>query len=154
MIVERNELRKILENQRNGKTVVFTNGVFDIIHPGHVRFLSEAKKLGDILVVGLNTDESVKQFKPGRPINTLKDRLEVVDTLKPVDYVTWFPERLPSETIRILRPDIHVKGGDYRKEDMPETPVVESYGGKVVILGYHKNYSTTRIVEEIKWEKR
>ena len=150
MILERNDLASLLRKERKGKKLVFTNGVFDIIHPGHVRFLKEAKKIGDILVVALNTDSSVKRIKPGRPVNTLRDRLEVIDSLKPVDYVTWFPEPDPSTTIKLLKPDIHVKAGDYKKENMPETRIVESYGGKVIILKYYTGYSTTKIIEEIR----
>ena len=119
----------------DGKTIVFTNGCFDILHVGHIRYLQDARALGDILVVGVNSDSSVREIKgENRPINSEMNRVEVLSALECVDFVTVFDENLPTETILILKPDIHIKGGDYEADDMPETPFVRSYGGKVVII--------------------
>lgn len=133
---------------RAGKRLVFTNGVFDILHAGHVRYLSEARGLGDLLIVGLNTDASVRRLGkgPNRPINSLEDRAEVISALRFVDAVVSFDEDTPSDLIAILKPDIHVKGGDYRAVDLPETKVVEAYGGKVVILPTLEGRSTTSVL--------
>jgi rfaE bifunctional protein nucleotidyltransferase chain/domain len=133
-----------------GKRVVFTNGVFDILHAGHVQILQQCRELGEALVVGLNTDESVRRLKgPNRPVNTLEDRAAVVAALRCVDAVVAFGEADPSAVLDRLRPDIHVKGGDYDAERMPETPVVRAYGGKVVILPLLEGRSTTRILEAL-----
>jgi len=140
-----------LEERRRGKTVVFTNGVFDVLHAGHVDYLERAKGLGDLLVVGLNTDASARRLGKGpeRPVNTLEDRARVIGALRCVDAVLSFDEDDPREVISRLKPDIHVKGGDYRPEDMPETAVVESYGGKVVILPLLPGRSTTAVLKKL-----
>ena len=137
---------------REGKTVVFTNGVFDILHAGHVDYLEKAAKLGDLLVVGLNSDDSVRRLGkgPDRPINTIEDRMKVIEALRCVAFVVCFEEDTPTETIAKLKPDIHVKGGDYDPEKMPETPTVRSYGGKVVILPLLEGRSTTNIANKLK----
>jgi rfaE bifunctional protein nucleotidyltransferase chain/domain len=139
---------------RAGKTLVFTNGVFDILHAGHVACLEAARELGDLLIVGLNSDESVRRLGKGpeRPINPLEDRARVVGALRCVDGVLAFGEDTPVELIERLRPDIHVKGGDYRPEDLPETPVIEAYGGRVVVIPLLEGRSTTRIVQIIRPE--
>ncbi len=136
---------------RGGKTLVFTNGVFDILHAGHVSYLEAARALGDLLVVGLNSDESVRRLGKGpeRPLNTLEDRMRVVGALRCVDAVLGFEEDTPERLISELRPDIHVKGGDYRAEDLPESSVVQGYGGKVVILPLLPGRSTTSLVKKI-----
>jgi rfaE bifunctional protein nucleotidyltransferase chain/domain len=134
-VLPRNELVERLQIERQGKTLVFTNGCFDLLHAGHVRALEAARRLGDILVVGINADESVRRLKGNaRPIIPETQRAELVAALKPVDYVVLFPENTPTETIRLLRPDVHVKSGDYRVDDMPETPIVRAGGGRVVIV--------------------
>ncbi|MBW3012120.1 D-glycero-beta-D-manno-heptose 1-phosphate adenylyltransferase [Candidatus Woesearchaeota archaeon] len=136
------------ELKAQGKVVVFTNGCFDILHVGHVRLLEKAKSLGDVLVLGLNTDASVKRLKgPTRPIINERERAEVMAALSFVDYVVFFDEDEPSAIIRQVKPSIHVKGGDYKADDMPETPVVKKYGGKVVIIPLVKGKSTTKIIE-------
>jgi D-glycero-beta-D-manno-heptose 1-phosphate adenylyltransferase len=133
-----------------GKRVVFTNGVFDLVHAGHVRYLREAASLGDVLVVGLNSDESVRSFKePGRPIVPEAERAEVVAALEMVDYVVIFGERTAEATVAELRPDVYVKGGDYRPEELPEARVVEGYGGEVRLVPYHEGRSTTNIIRRI-----
>jgi rfaE bifunctional protein nucleotidyltransferase chain/domain len=129
-------------------TIVFTNGCFDLLHAGHFRILRYARSLGDLLVVGLNSDASVRQLKgPDRPVVPEKARAAALCALDSVDIVILFDELDPVETIRAVRPAVHVKGGDYRPEDMPETPVVEQYGGKVVIMPLVQNHSTTMYLE-------
>ncbi len=137
---------------RKDRRLVFTNGVFDILHSGHVRYLSEAAKLGDLLIVGVNSDESVRRLGKGleRPINPLADRCYVLEGLRAVSGAVPFEEDTPVELIRLLKPDVHVKGGDYNVEALPETPVVRGYGGEVVILPLLEGRSTTRIVEKMR----
>lgn len=145
MILKSNELKSL------GKKIVFTNGCFDILHRGHISYLNDAKAQGDVLVVGLNSDSSVKRLKgDSRPIIDESSRSFVLSHLKAVDYVVIFDEQTPCELIGALKPDIHVKGGDYKKEDMPETKVVESYGGEVRILKFIDNNSTSKIIDKIK----
>lgn len=134
----------------SGKRVVFTNGCFDLVHAGHVRYLREAASFGDILVVGLNSDASVRLFKePGRPIVPESDRAEVVAALEMVDYVVIFDEMTAEALVAELRPDVYVKGGDYRVEDLPEARVVAGYGGQVRLVRYHEARSTTGIIRKI-----
>jgi glycerol-3-phosphate cytidylyltransferase len=139
---------------RKGRVLVFTNGVFDVLHAGHVRLLTQARALGDVLVVGLNTDASARRLGkgPDRPVNNLEDRMAVVAALKPVDFVVEFDEDTPVELIGAMRPDIHVKGGDYRAEDLPESAVVESYGGRVVVLPLLEGLSTTATLRKMQGE--
>lgn len=133
-----------------GKRTVFTNGCFDLLHAGHVRYLREAASLGDLLVVGLNSDASVRQFKgAGRPIVPEGDRAEVMAALEMVDYVVVFGERTAEAIVAELKPDVYVKGGDYRPEELPEARVVEGYGGQVTLLPYHEDRSTTGIIQRI-----
>lgn len=144
------ETTEAVRARLTGRKVVFTNGVFDILHAGHVQILQQCRDLGDALVVGLNTDESVRRLKgPNRPINPLEDRAAVIAALRCVDAVVSFGENDPSAVLDRLRPDIHVKGGDYDAEKMPETPIVRAYGGKVVILPLLEGRSTTRILEQL-----
>lgn len=143
-------LRELLGSKRRDKKVVFTNGCFDLLHVGHVRYLQKAKNMGDILVVGINSDDSARRLKgEGRPIMPDSERAELVAALDCVDYVTIFTEDTPSRLIMLLRPEIHVKGGDYTLEDLPELEFVESYGGKVVIVEEEKGYSSSEIVKKI-----
>jgi glycerol-3-phosphate cytidylyltransferase len=136
---------------RTGKTLVFTNGVFDILHAGHVQYLERARQLGDLLVVGLNSDDSVRTLNkaPNRPINPLEDRIAVIQALRCVDFVLNFPEPTPERLISELKPEIHVKGGDYTPEQLPETQIVESYGGRVIILPFLPGRSTTSILTRL-----
>ncbi|MFZ6007518.1 MAG: D-glycero-beta-D-manno-heptose 1-phosphate adenylyltransferase [Nitrospirota bacterium] len=129
----------------DGKKIVFTNGCFDIIHIGHVRYLREAKKLGDVLVIGLNSDSSVSKIKPGRPINAENHRAEVLSSLEMVDYVTIFNEDTPYELIKHLMPDVLVKGGDWKKEDIVGSDIVPETHS----LPYIKGMSTTEIINKI-----
>lgn len=137
---------------RHGKRLVFTNGVFDILHAGHVRYLAEAARLGDLLLVGVNSDESVRRLGkgPDRPINSLEDRCFVLEGLRSVAGVVAFSEDTPIELIRELQPEIHVKGGDYDAESLPETSIVRGYGGEVVILPLLAGRSTTQILERMR----
>lgn len=145
------EMRKeIVKLQKAGKRVVFTNGVFDILHIGHLTYLEEAGNLGDVLVVGVNSDASVKVNKGDkRPINSEKNRAYVLLGTKFVDYAVIFDEKTPEKLLDILKPNIHVKGGDYKKEDLPETKIVEGNGGEVKILSFVDNVSTTQIINKI-----
>jgi rfaE bifunctional protein nucleotidyltransferase chain/domain len=146
-IVSRDELRQHAERLRaEGKKLVFTNGCFDIIHAGHIRYLKEAKALGDILIVGLNSDKSVSAIKPGRPVNPQDQRAEVLSSLEMLDYVTLFDEETPYELIKLLQPDILVKGGDWKKEDIVGSDIAR----QTFSLPYIKGISTTEIIERIK----
>jgi D-beta-D-heptose 7-phosphate kinase/D-beta-D-heptose 1-phosphate adenosyltransferase len=136
--------------RQQGRRIVFTNGCFDILHCGHIAYLNRAKALGDILVIGVNTDDSIRRLKgSSRPINTLDDRVQVLAALSCVDYITAFDEDTPCNLIGVIRPDVFVKGGDYTIEMLPEAPLVEELGGIVQILPYLDNRSTTSIIERI-----
>lgn len=150
-IKSRAELKAIVQNLRTeGAKIVFTNGCFDILHLGHVRYLSQAKKLGDVLIVGLNTDDSVTKLKgKERPYLSEMERAEILASLGCVDYVCLFSEMRPDNLIKIVKPDFHVKGGDYKINKLPEKKLVESLGGKVVVIPPIKGKSTTNIVERI-----
>ena len=151
-IVPREKLKTILEEEKkSGKKIVFTNGCFDILHVGHVRSLEDAGSLGDILVVGVNDDNSVREIKgESRPILPENDRAMLVAAMRCVDYVTLFPEPDAIGTMRILKPDIHAKGTDYTKETVPERMVMEELGGQVAITGDPKNHSTKSLITLVK----
>ncbi len=143
-------LDKIKEKQRLGCKIVFTNGCFDILHAGHVTYLKEAKKLGDILVIGVNSDASVKRLKgESRPVNPLEDRLALLSALECVDYVAPFQEDTPLELIKKVEPDVLVKGGDYQPDMIVGADEVMERGGEVRILPFVAGRSTTGIVEKI-----
>jgi len=152
-IVSRNELQQTIEAARaKGKVIVTTNGCFDILHVGHVRFLQAAKRLGDLLLVGVNTDASVKRLGKGddRPINNEQDRAEIISALACVDFVTIFDEDTPVEFLKLVQPDFHAKGGDYKPADLAETPIVESFGGAIKIIDLVPDKSTTQLVLKIR----
>ncbi|MGX1162639.1 rfaE bifunctional protein kinase chain/domain/rfaE bifunctional protein nucleotidyltransferase chain/domain [Arthrobacter sp. SLBN-100] len=146
------ELERQLELHRSeGQRIVLTNGCFDVLHSGHTRYLNQAKQLGDVLVVALNSDDSVRKLKgAGRPINSMADRAAVVAALSCVDYVTVFDTPTAAPLIRQLRPEVYAKGGDYTPEMLAETPAVEEYGGRVAILDYVAERSTTAVVKRIR----
>lgn len=146
------EISTIIQRARSeGKTIVFTNGCFDILHRGHVAYLQKAKSLGDILIVGMNTDASVQKLKgPDRPVNTLEDRAFVLAALKSVDYVIAFDEDTPINLITSLTPDILVKGGDYSLETIVGAQEVIESGGRVEIIPFVEGKSTTSIIDSIK----
>jgi len=140
----------VADRKAAGETVVFTNGVFDILHVGHARYLAEARELGDALVVAVNTDLSVRGIKGDlRPVVSELERAEMLGWLTCVDYVVFFGTPTPVPLIEQVKPDIYVKGGDYQIEKLPETPVVRSYGGEVKILSLIEGKSTTGIIEKI-----
>ena len=146
-ILSRKDLKKELERlKEQGKRIVFTNGCFDILHVGHVRYLREAKALGDVLVVGINSDDSVGMLKPGRPVNPEDQRAEVLASLVMVDYVTVFDEETPYDLINLLRPDVLVKGGDWKKEDIVGADLVP----EVHSLPFTSGMSTTNIINKIR----
>ena len=150
LLTQQEMKNKIKKFQKNGKKVVFTNGVFDILHVGHLTYLEEARELGDILVVGVNSDDSVKVNKGDkRPINNEKHRAVMLLGSKFVDYTVIFDEKTPECILDLLKPDIHVKGGDYKKEDLPETKKKKKNGGKIKILSFVDNISTTEIINKI-----
>lgn len=145
-IQDRQSIKKICDGLRkDGKKIVFTNGCFDILHAGHVRYLKQAKKLGDVLVVGLNSDASVSGIKPGRPVNRQKNRAEVLSGLASVDYVVIFNEKTPYNLIKAVRPDVLVKGGDWKPEDIIGSDIAKETRS----LPFVKGLSTTRIIEKI-----
>ena len=141
---------KLLSFKKNNETIVFTNGCFDIIHAGHITYLQEAKDLGSKLVIGLNSDISVKKIKGNnRPIIPENQRQTILESLKMVDLVIQFNEETPIDLIKTVKPDIHVKGGDYKEEELPEYETITNYGGKIEILSFIPNCSTSSIIERI-----
>jgi len=151
-IVSRETLAVLLEeDRRRGRRIVFTNGCFDILHAGHVRYLAQARRLGDVLVVALNTDRSVRAIKgPDRPIVGQEERAFVMAGLESVDYVTFFDDETPLSLIEALQPDILVKGGDWKADGIVGGDFVRSRGGDVVVLPYLEGASTTNIIEKIR----
>ena len=152
MIIPREYIKEACETVRaDGATIVFTNGCFDILHAGHVRYLTAAAAMGDFLVVGLNSDASVRRLKgEGRPIVSEADRAEVLESLRAVDIVTVFDEPTAEELIRLVRPDVYVKGGDYSLETLPEAKIVQEAGGRIELIPFVEGHSTTSVIERIK----
>ncbi len=135
----------------NGQTLVFTNGHFDLLHVGHLDYLEQARALGDALFVGINGDPSTRQLKgPGRPIVSAEERARLVAALKPVTAALIFPEDTATALITALQPDIYVKGGDYAHKPLPERPLVEAYGGRVILIDYLPGHSTTDLIARIR----
>jgi D-beta-D-heptose 7-phosphate kinase/D-beta-D-heptose 1-phosphate adenosyltransferase len=151
-ILDRSTLKNKLEALRKeGKKIAFTNGCFDILHVGHVRYLREAKKAGDILVLALNSDSSVRAIKgEERPLVSEEERAEVIAALEFIDFVTIFPESTPLELINYLKPDILIKGGDWPEDKVVGRDEVKKWGGRVAIIPEVEGKSTTNIVEKIK----
>ncbi len=151
VVLSHAELKGAVERDRaQGKTIVFTNGAFDILHVGHIRYLQHAAQFGDILVVALNSDRSVRALKgEGRPMLPLEDRLELVAAIEGVDYVTSFDETKVTNLLLMLKPDIHAKGTDYTRDNVPEVETVRSYGGRVEIAGDPKDHNTSDIIAKI-----
>ena len=142
-------VKNIQELKACHKTIVTTNGCFDILHVGHVRYLKSSKALGDVLVVCLNSDNSVKRLKgSGRPLNTQDDRAEVLAALESVDYVVIFDEDTPVNHLANIKPDIHTKGGDYDINSLPEAKVIMENGGRVEFISFVEGKSTTKIIEK------
>jgi len=136
--------------KEQGKRVVFTNGCFDLLHPGHITYLQDAKALGDVLIIGLNDDASIRRLKgDARPINTLQDRAMMLAALKPVDAVVVFSEDTPFNLISALLPDVLVKGGDYAPDNIVGADVVQAAGGHVTVIPFLDGYSSTRLIQKI-----
>jgi D-beta-D-heptose 7-phosphate kinase/D-beta-D-heptose 1-phosphate adenosyltransferase len=157
-IKEKKDLTRIIKNLKaKGKRIIFTNGCFDLLHVGHVRYLEEAKALGDVLVIGVNSDASVRKIKgPERPILPVEERIEILSSLECVDYVTVFDEADPLLLITSLLPNVLVKGGDWTKEQIVGGEMVEKSGGEVVIIPFVQGVSTSNLIETIlkRYEKR
>ena len=152
LILDRDTLVARLTNEKaGGSRIVLANGCFDILHAGHVRYLEGARALGDVLVVGINSDEQVARLKgAGRPILPERERAELVASLQAVDLVTIFPEPTVTELLLAIKPDVHAKGTDYTEETVPERDVVRSFGGRVAIVGDPKDHSTSEILKKVK----
>ena len=148
VIVKREDLRKLKEKlKKENKKIVFTNGCFDIIHAGHIDYLSKARDLGDVLVLGLNTDNSIRRIKgENRPIISENERAYNISHLKPVDYVTLFDEDTPFETIKELVPDVLIKGGDWKIDEIVGKDIVEEAGGEVKTIKFEFDQSTSKII--------
>jgi rfaE bifunctional protein nucleotidyltransferase chain/domain len=151
-VLSLSKLKDALNTYRQQKKViVVTNGCFDILHTGHLRLLNGAKSLGDILVVAVNSDSSVKQLKgTDRPLVNEKERAEVLANLKAVDFVTIFDEVTASEVLKAIKPDIYVKGGDYNPANLPEAPIVAAFGGTIKFVDLEPGKSSTNLIEKIK----
>ena len=151
MILSRDELiTRIASERKNNARVVLANGCFDVLHVGHIRYLAGARELGDVLVVGVNSDAQVERLKgQGRPIMSAVERAELVDALESVTYVTVFDEPTVEELLLALKPDVHAKGTDYTEDTVPERDVVRSYGGRVAIVGDPKDHSTSAILAQV-----
>jgi rfaE bifunctional protein nucleotidyltransferase chain/domain len=149
--LDKSEIKKIcLRLKGEGKKIVFTNGCFDILHAGHIDYLTKAKALGDILIVGVNSDKSVREIKGGnRPIVPEQERALIISNLKPVDYVTLFDEPTPKELIEFLIPDILVKGADWDMDKIVGKDIVEANGGKVLTIIFVNDQSTSKIIQTI-----
>lgn len=153
-ILTETELLRVANDERErGKTIAFANGVFDVLHVGHVRYLQDASKEADVLIVGVNGDESVRALKgEGRPVTNERERAEVVSAIRGVSYVTIFRDSSPARLIAVLKPDVHCKGTDYTADTVPERDVVLSYGGRIAIVGDQKEHSTTAILRRLRDE--
>ena len=148
LILERQALvARVDSEKKKGRSVVLANGCFDLLHAGHVRYLQGARSVGDLLVVGINSDDQVARLKgQGRPILPERDRAEIVASIEVVDLVTIFDEPTVTELLLAIRPDIHAKGTDYTEETVPERDVVRSFGGRVRIVGDPKDHSTSELI--------
>ena len=151
IVLSREELAKrVSAAKADGARIVFANGCFDVLHVGHVRYLAGARELGDVLVVGINSDEQVAiQKGAGRPVLPANERAEIVAALESVTYVTIFDEPTVEELLLALKPDVHAKGTDYTTDTVPERDVVRSYGGQVAIVGDPKDHSTSTIIARL-----
>ncbi len=152
IILDHTKLKETLEHQkREGKIIVFTNGCFDILHVGHIRYLRDAKALGDILLVAVNSDASTRRLKgEGRPVVPEMERLEILAALEMVDYLTLFDTDTVSPLLTLLKPHIHAKGTDYTEETVPERDIVQQYGGRVAIVGDPKDHASSTLISAIK----
>ncbi len=154
-VKSREQIRRLADQfHSEGKTIVHTNGCFDVLHIGHIYSLNEARSLGDLLIVSLNSDESVRRLKgPKRPVFPQEERAVVLGALECVDYVVIFDEDRPDENIAAIRPHVHAKGGDYTPDTLPEAELVKSLGGRIHILRYYDGKATTSVIERIRNEE-
>lgn len=154
-ILDRESLVERINTARTkGARIVLANGCFDVLHVGHVRYLQAAKALGDLLIVGINSDEQTRRLKgPGRPLQPQDQRAEIVSSIAAVDLVTIFAEPTVTELLLALKPDIHAKGTDYTEDSVPERDVVRSFGGRVAIVGDPKDHSSSEMIERISSER-
>lgn len=143
-------LAELGARRSQGARLVLTNGVFDLLHVGHLRYLRQARALGDLLVVGVNTDASVRGLKPGRPVVPAEERAELVAALEPVDYVVLFGERTADSLLAALRPDVYVKGGDYAAASLPEAAAARAAGARVAILPLVAGHSTSALLRRLR----
>ena len=152
MLIKQTELDNVIKSLKaKNKTIVTTNGCFDILHVGHVRYLEQAKSYGDILIVALNSDKSVKKIKgENRPINNENDRAEVLSALRSVDYVVLFDETSPIDLLLKIKPDVHTKGADYNIETLPEAKGIIEAGGRIEFIPFVQGKSTTAVIEKMK----
>lgn len=150
-VLQRNRLiARVAIERRRGAKIVLANGCFDLFHVGHIRYLAGAKELGDILIVGINSDDQVRKLKgTNRPFMPETERAEMISALRFVDYVTIFDEPTVEELIRAVRPDFHAKGTDYTTETVPEKEIVREYGGQTAIVGDPKDHSSTELIKKI-----
>ena len=149
-ILERSELITIVEQARTAQRIVFANGCFDVLHVGHVRYLTAARALGDLLIVGINSDEQTRRLKgEGRPLSPQEQRAEIIASIAAVDLVTVFEEPTVEQLLLALKPDIHAKGTDYTEDSVPERDVVRSFGGRVAIVGDPKDHSSSEMIEKV-----
>jgi D-glycero-beta-D-manno-heptose 1-phosphate adenylyltransferase len=150
-VLSREELvQRVAAARENGARIVLANGCFDVLHVGHVRYLAGARELGDVLIVGINSDQQVVAQKgPGRPVLPASERAEIVSALESVSYVTIFDEPTVEQLLLALKPDVHAKGTDYTTDTVPERDVVRSYGGQVAIVGDPKDHSTSEIISRL-----
>ena len=151
-ILTETELRRVVQDERDkGRSIAFANGVFDVLHVGHVRYLQDASKEADVLIVAVNSDDSVRAIKgPSRPLTSENERAELVSAIRGVSYVTVFSDASPARLIAALKPDVQCKGTDYTADSVPEGEVVRSYGGRVAIVGDPKDHSTTDLLKKMK----
>jgi len=153
VITESELITAVDKERRRGRSIAFANGCFDLLHVGHIRYLQDAARQADVLIVGVNGDDSVCKLKgPGRPVMAEQERAELISAIRGVSYVTIFREESPARLLGVIRPDVHCKGTDYTAESVPERDVVQSYGGRVAIVGDAKNHSTSEILRRMRDE--
>ncbi|HYM62983.1 MAG TPA: adenylyltransferase/cytidyltransferase family protein [Thermoanaerobaculia bacterium] len=151
ILTEPELLSAVTQLRRDGKTIAFANGCFDVLHVGHIRYLQAAASVADALIVGINGDDSVRTIKgDGRPVMSESERAEIVSAIRGVALITIFHEASPARLLSVLHPDFHCKGTDYTAETVPEADVVKAYGGCVVIVGDPKDHSTTSLLEKLR----
>lgn len=154
ILAERDLLDAIADERRDGKTIAFANGCFDVLHVGHIRYLQDASRVADVLVVAVNGDDSVRRLKgEGRPVMPQDERAEIISAIRGVGYVTIFEEESPARLLQVLKPDFQCKGTDYTAESVPEAEIVRSYGGRVVIVGDPKDHSTTAFLDQMRGKR-